>query len=455
MADITFSSRISPHLLLILMLAGPLSGYSQDNTSSVDSLKLSILLSDAILSNDTLKVDNLLSTEVDVNIAANEGVTPLMYAAQEGNLYFIRKLLQAGAHINQVPNNKVTALQSAVIAGKKDAVELLFENGAELDTRDQWRNTPVLNAAENNDLEMAGILISSGAGVNDSNNDCNTALHYATAFGNDSMVVLLLNAGAQGNTKDCEGFTPLMVATSQNFNSTAELLVSYGVDLNAINDQGYSALTIAILNGNVYLAELFLLNGADGNLLSRKAKDHWYFSKGTGKYMQKVLRDSKVKRNLSPVFEDWAGGFKLGWIDRYFTTTLLLGVREMKYNFWIQMSFGLNPFVYSSIRELNGKTYQFWERDYRVAMEADKYIAFQKSYQSEWGLFAGAEAGYNFGSYRGTNIHPLSDLNLLPVAGLFWRQGFTETRVGYKRDIFQYDEPGEFSIQLHFYFGRM
>lgn len=455
MADITIFSRISLYLLLIFMLAGPVSVYSQETIPSVDSLKSSILLSDAILDNDTLKVDSLLSTDIDVNIAASEGVTPLMYAAQEGNLYFIRKLLQKGAQINQVPNNKVTALQGSVIAGKTEAVELLIENGAQLATKDQLGNTPVLNAAQNNDLRTVDILVRSGAGVNDSNKDCNTALHYATAFGNDSMVVLLMNAGAQGNMQDCEGFTPLMVATSQNFNSTAELLVSYAVDLNTLNDQGYSALTIAILNGNVYLTELFLLNGADGNLLAREAKDHWYLSKGTGKYMHKVLRDSDVKRNLSPVLEDWAGGLKLGWIDKYFTTTLLMGVRETKYNFWIQMSFGLNPFVYSNIRELNGRTYQFWQRDYRLALEADKYFAFQKSYQTEWGIFAGAEAGYNFGSYRGTNIHPSSDLNVLPVAGLFWRQGFTETRIGYKRDVFHSDEPGELSIQFHFYFGRM
>ena len=155
------------------------------------------------------------------------------------------------------------------------------------------------------------------------------------------------------------------------------------------------------------------------------------------------------------MLEDWAGGLKLGWIDKYFTTTVLMGVRESKYNLWIQMSFGLNPFVYSNIRELERRTYQFWERDYRLALELDKYIAFQKSYQTEWGIFAGAEAGYNFGSYRGTNIHPSSDLNILPAAGLFWRQGFTETRIGYKRDVFQSDEAGELGIQFHFYFGRM
>jgi len=453
MAFTNIANRIFACLLLTLLISGP-KVFSQEK-SSVDSLKLSIQLSEAILSNDTLQTDSLISSGIDVNIGANEGVTPLMYAAQEGNLYIIKKLLQAGADVNQIPNNKITALQSAIIAGKKEAAELLLESGAGLNTKDMYGNTPVLNAAQNNDPGMVALLINSGAAVNGANQEGNTALHYATAFGNDSIVALLMNAGAQANEKDKQGFTPLMVATSENYNSTAELLVSYGIDLNTVNDQGYSALTIAILNGNVYLAELFLLNGADGNLLYGEAKDHWYFSKGTGKYMRKVLRESDVKRNLSPVLEEWGGGLKLGLIDDYLTTTLLLGVRETKYNFWIQMSFGLNPLVYSSLREIGPKKYQFWERDYRLALEADKYFAFHKSYQTELGIFAGVEAGYDFGSYRGTHINPHSDLNLLPVAGLFWRQGFTETRIGYKKNVFHSDKPGELGIQVHFYFGRM
>ena len=302
---------------------------------------------------------------------------------------------------------------------------------------------------------MLRLLLRWGATVNHANSDGNTALHFATAFGNDSLVNVLMDAGAKADAKDKQGFTPLMVATSENFNSTAELLVSYGADLNAVNDQGYSALSIAILNGNVYLAELFLLNGADGNLLSREARDHWYFSKGTGKYMRKVLREAEVKRNLSPVLEDWAGGVKLGWTESHLTTGILVGVRETKYNFWIQAAFGVTPFVYSTLTEIGGKKYQFWQRDYRLAIEADKYFAFHKSFRTEWGIWAGVETGFDFGSYRGTGFKPSSEVNLLPAAGVFWRQGFVETRLGYKKNLFQVDETGEWGMQFHFYFGRM
>lgn len=455
MAFPSSSKQIFSYLIGLFLFVLATKGFSQEVNPASDSLQSSIMLSEAILNNDTLKADSLISTGIDVNIAANDGVTPLMYAAQEGNLHFIKKLVQAGANVNQIPNNKVSALQSAVLAGKTDAVRLLLDMGAVIETKDRWGNTPVINAAQNNDYEMARMLVRSGAGINDVNNDGNTALHFATAFANNTMANTLMEAGAKADAKDKQGFTPLMVATAGNFNSTAELLVSYGVDLNVVNNQGYSALTIAILNGNVYLAELFLLNGADGNLLSKKAKDHWYFSKGTGKYMRKVLHESDVKRNCLPVFEEWAGGVKTGWQESYLTTAVLFGVRETKYNFWIQASFGVTPFVYSTLTLINQKKYQFWERDYRVALEADKYFAFSKSYQSEWGIFGGAETGFDFGSYRGTGINPPSEWNLLPVAGLFWRQGFTETRIAYKRHLFQRNDFGEVSIQCHFYFGRM
>ncbi|SHJ23805.1 Ankyrin repeat [Tangfeifania diversioriginum] len=447
--------QIQCKLLFLLLVIHSGNVYSQEEDSPVDSLQLAVWLSEAILDNDTLTADSLIAAGTDVNISIADGVTPLMYAAQEGNIYFIKKLVRAGANVNQIPDNEISALQSAIISDKPDAVEFLLENGATLNTKDYLGNTPVINAALNNNLNMARLLIRRGAQVNGSNTDGNTALHFAAAFGNDSMVVLLLNAGARPNKRDNQGFTPLMVATSENFNTTAELLVSYGVDLNAKNEQGFSALTIAILNGNAYLAEFFLLNGADGNHLSGEAKDHWYYSKGTGRAMKSVLRNYDVKRNLLPVFNDWGGGAKLGMLNNHLKTEVVFGVKETKYNFWVQAALGVTPFVFSTLEEIGNKKYQFWERDYWLAFEIDKYISFKKSYQTEFGIFAGAEAAYKFGTYRGTGFRPASHLGFLPAAGLFWRQGFVETKLGYKNDIFGANEAGEFTIQFHFYFRRM
>ena len=101
--------------------------------------------------------------------------------------------------------------------------------------------------------------------------------------------------------------------------------------------------------------------------------------------MRKVLRNSDVNRNLLPVFEDWADGLNFGVVEKHLTTSVLIGVREKKYNLWFQTSFGLTPFVYSSLTEINQKHYQFWERSYRLAVEADKYISFYNSYPTEWG----------------------------------------------------------------------
>lgn len=450
------TKRIPKLLIFVILLIGSINLFSQETETPADSVQFAIELSEAILDSDTLVFDSLIAAKTDVNIPAVDGITPLMYAAQEGNLYFMKKLLAAGANVNNIPNNKVTALQSAVVSNRIDAVQLLIENGANLNTKNSWGESPVLSAAQNNNNEMVSMLIQAGALVNDAEADGTTLLHYATAFGNDSLVAFLLNEGANPYEKDFEGFTPLMVATSQNFNSTAELLVSYGIGLNDVNDAGFSALTIAILNGNVYLAELFLLNGADGNILAGKAKNHWYFSKGTGKYMRKVLRKSDVSRNLLPVFEDWAGGMNFGVAEKHLTTAVLFGIREKKYNLWFQTSFGLTPFVYSSLAEIYQKKYQFWERNYWITIEADKYFSLYNTYEKEWGFFAGVEAGYNFGNYRATRHKPPSYFNVIPVGGLFWRQDFTEIRLVYKKDLFQRNsKPGELGVQFHFYFGRI
>jgi ankyrin repeat protein len=58
------------------------------------------------------------------------GVTPLNYAAANGNIDIIRLMVEEGADVNQVDVRGNTPLSSAKKAGKTEAVELLIELGA-------------------------------------------------------------------------------------------------------------------------------------------------------------------------------------------------------------------------------------------------------------------------------------------------------------------------------------
>lgn len=438
-------------LLLVLNFGQP--AKAQESKLATASPNFADSLFEAVLKPDTLRFDSLLLMQRNIDCANKEGVTALMFASEQGNLLFMKKLISAGANVNRLPNNGISPLQSTVRAGKTAAADLLLTNGASVDVIDKSGNSPLVSAAENNNSEMVELLLAYGADINVANLKGNTALHYAAGFGNDLLVVLFVELGLSVNAANVRGVTPLMLATQNNFTNTAELLVSYGAELNPVNDDNFSTLTFAIMNGNAYLAELFLLNGADSTHLQNKAKDHWYIAQGTSREMKKVLKTYGVKRNLKPVFDDFVEGAQLRLANSHLETAVLLGVRETKYNFLLQTSFGATPFVYSSLDKIEQLSYQFWERNYWFALELDKFIAVAKQYRNEFGAFGGMEAEYRFGSYRGTKIKPQAALCFMPACGLYIRQNYAEIKAGYTFGSGG-DNPGRIGLQVHFYISR-
>jgi len=61
-----------------------------------------------------------------------EGNTPLIYAAQAGNIEMINLLLEKGAKVNQQSDDGVTALMMAAHHLRKDCVKLLLDKGADV-----------------------------------------------------------------------------------------------------------------------------------------------------------------------------------------------------------------------------------------------------------------------------------------------------------------------------------
>ena len=70
-------------------------------------------------------VKALLEAGADVNKADDEGTTPLMVAAVDGNVDTVRVLLNAGANPHAINDDDETALQMAKDAYSDDVVEVL------------------------------------------------------------------------------------------------------------------------------------------------------------------------------------------------------------------------------------------------------------------------------------------------------------------------------------------
>ena len=77
--------------------------------------------------------DYLILNKKEINKKDNQGQTSLMYAVRGGNIYYVRRLLDAGAKIHLKDKMGRTALHWAAHAGHLEVVSILIKFGANLD----------------------------------------------------------------------------------------------------------------------------------------------------------------------------------------------------------------------------------------------------------------------------------------------------------------------------------
>lgn len=118
-------------------------------------------LIDAVAANNTNTVNNILTTEVDVNYTNNNGSTPLLVACRNGNLDIVRTLLDNGAIVNN-PYSNYSALNNAAISGHIDVVSKLLDIGADPTWTDMFGRSIVQRVNTPDNQEMVNLLIDKG-----------------------------------------------------------------------------------------------------------------------------------------------------------------------------------------------------------------------------------------------------------------------------------------------------
>jgi ankyrin repeat protein len=232
-------------------------------------------------------------------------LTPLMFAAREGDLESTRVLIAAGADLNALSGDGKDALGLALFNGSYDVASLLVDNHANVNQADAQGFTPLFWAVDRRNMETAPNfpwmvtadplplikkILDAGANPNAIINNTPRArmregsprIVYATAImraafsGDLELVKLLLAHGADPHIASRDNETTLMAAAGTGFingyskgRSAAErlevvkLLVQLGEDVNAADNYGITPLMVAANMGEVPIVQYLIDQGAD------------------------------------------------------------------------------------------------------------------------------------------------------------------------------------------------
>ena len=232
----------------------------------------------AAMKNDLALTEALLAAGADVKLTTRvEALTPLLVAANNGNVPVIAALLKAGADANAPNDLGSTPLMLASGSGNVDAVKALLTAGANVNAKDaKMGQTAVMFAAGLNRDAVIRVLAAKGADLNalsvvtrlqkalfdEEGNPIPapragqvtaqaqggaaatfmggwSALHFAARDGSMAAVKALAESGANVSLPgEGDKTSPLVMAIENGHLELAKYLVEKGANVNAANDSG-------------------------------------------------------------------------------------------------------------------------------------------------------------------------------------------------------------------------
>ncbi len=297
-----------------------------------DSIDYELIL--AAYYDDMHTLVSLLDQGADVNSITSEGVTPLMYASENGNSSMVELLINSGADVNASPEDGFTALMSACLFNHLEAAVTLIENGADINVQNIFGATPLMIAAAYGYYIITDMLLFYNADTELRDIDGNTALIIASAHGYDDIVRLLLDAPSDINAVDGEGHTPLMAAVIRDQQQVFDLLLSKGAHIENFNEDGFTALMLAIVYHRDYMAKELLKAGADYKTFNRYGhRAETLALMNHNREIFKHIKSKEDKRSLAPFIQSlniYPAHLNIGFWDVMFENAI--GIGESKYH---------------------------------------------------------------------------------------------------------------------------
>jgi ankyrin repeat protein len=232
----------------------------------------------------------LIEHGANIHARSKGGFTPLLFAAQQGDVESARILLATGASVNEGARpDSPSALLIASASGHSDFPIFLLDKGADPNQTDSKGFTSLHYAAmRRNMLELVKALLAHGAnpnarlpkdapeqgGVTEMSINGATPLFLAAAAGNANAIRALAAAGADPSIPTADNSTALMVAAGVGLFEnrgeeiekaafeTVRLLVELGSDVNALGEHGWTALHGAAYTGADATIQFLVEKGA-------------------------------------------------------------------------------------------------------------------------------------------------------------------------------------------------
>jgi ankyrin repeat protein len=217
----------------------------------------------------------LIEWGANIDLKDSSGLTPLIYAYDNGHIELAKKLIEIGADFNlEINGNRF--ITKACWRDDVEMVKFLVErkNVNPLQTNGlgviPWHNAAALGSIKV--LEFLKSYMEGKIdflGINPKELGY-SALHYACLYGKSEAVLKLIEWGANVDLKDASGWTALDWAIDNGYIDIVQILITNNADVNSKDPNNMHSLDWACIKGHKEIAELLISNGAEINLVSTK-----------------------------------------------------------------------------------------------------------------------------------------------------------------------------------------
>jgi hypothetical protein len=189
------------------------------------------------------------------------GSTPLMFAAQNGQLDCVEFLIESGVDVKAKNKIGMEVLHFAIERNMPNMIEYLFEKGANINAIDDSGNTPLLRAIARDHVGsfIIKLLLQLGADPNMKNNKGENALGCAIDRCEPYFIKELVTEKTNLDEKIASGQIPLHLAVRSELCEacdTVECLLKLGASPYVPDDDGNIPLMVAIKMNHQVMAKI-------------------------------------------------------------------------------------------------------------------------------------------------------------------------------------------------------